>query len=277
MICRNGQEGGAIQRVRPCREDRDRGAAIRRGTSEAEIDFRTLGPADPVLLHEPHPVRPAFQPVNGLQKIIGIFCDFQEPLRQQAPFDHRARPPAAAIDNLFVCQNGVLDRIPVDPAFLAVGQAFIQEPQEHALFMLIVVRRAGSQLAVPVIGQPHAAQLCPHGGDVLDGPFAWMDAALHRGVFSRKAEGVPSHGMKNIEAAGPPVTRDNVAKRIVADMSHMNPPGRVGKHFQDIIFGFFAAGVGGETTFGFPPLLPFCLDGRGVVLIHDCHPERREV
>ena len=138
--------------------------------------------------------------------------------------------------------------------------------------MLVIVRCAGGKLAVPVIGQAHGAKLCSHGGDILGRPVARMHATLHRRVFCRQPERIPSHRVKDIISAGAAVARHHVAKRVVADMPHMYASRRVGKHLENVIFRLFGSGFRDETSVGVPALLPFGLDGGRVVLIHESHP-----
>src|SRR3546814_3539631 len=78
----------------------------------------------------------------------------------------RPGAPAAAVDHLLVGEHGVLDGVPVHPAFLAVGQARLQEVEEHLLLVAIVARVAGCDLAPPVVAEPHASELLAHGVDV---------------------------------------------------------------------------------------------------------------
>jgi hypothetical protein len=42
--------------------------------------------------------------------------------------------------------------------------------------------------------------------------------------------------MEDVEALLPPIAGDNITHRIVSDMPDMELPGRVGKHFEDIVF-----------------------------------------
>src|SRR5262249_38951870 len=59
---------------------------------------------------------------------------------------------------------------------------------------------------------------------------------LHRGVFGGEPEGVPTHRVEDVVALGAHVARDDVAHRIVADVTHMDPPRRVGEHLEDVVF-----------------------------------------
>ncbi len=85
------------------------------------------------------------------------------------------------------------------------------------------------------------------------------------GVFRRHAEGVPTHGMEDVETLHPLVAGDDVPDGIVADMTDMNLPGRVGEHFQEIIL--FLAGIFlcRKGLLLFPVTLPFLFNLLGGV------------
>ena len=74
----------------------------------------------------------------------------------------------------------------------------------------------------------------------------------HRRVLGGQAEGVPPHRMEDVEALRPPVAGDNITHRVVADMPYMELAGRVGKHFEDIVFR--PPRLGGDLEE--PPLAP---------------------
>ena len=107
-------------------------------------------PADPIGLHEAHFFRPARQPVKLTQQIIGEIRNFQKPLGQGALLDGRTRPPALAVNHLFVCQNGVINRIPIDNAFAPVNKAGLQKIKKHGLFVAVIGRVAGRKFARPI-------------------------------------------------------------------------------------------------------------------------------
>ena len=51
--------------------------------------------------------------------------------------------PAAAVDHLLVGQHGVLDRVPIDPRLLAVGEPGREEVEKHLLLVPVIFRMAG--------------------------------------------------------------------------------------------------------------------------------------
>ena len=206
------------------------------GCVERKRQPRALAAADPVRLHQPHALGPAIQRVQRVQQFLRVVGDLQEPLAELLLLHQRAGAPAAAVDHLLVRQHGAIDRIPVDPALLALDQAGAQEIQEQLLLMAVIFRIAGGELALPLERQPHALQLGAHGGDVLAGPLRRMDAALARRVLGRQAERVPAHRMHHREAARPLVARHHVAQRVVAHVAHVDLPAGIREHLQHVVF-----------------------------------------
>ena len=238
---------------------------------QREPHVRAGGFADPVSLLRAHEVRPrGLQAVERLQQLFRERRDLEEPLRQVALLHDRARAPAAPVDHLLVGEHGVLHRVPVDLGGLAVGQLLLQEVQEQPLLVHVVVGIAGGELALPVDRQAHGLELAAHGVDVLVGPLARMDLALHGGVLRRQAEGVPAHGMQHVEALGAHVAGHDVAQRVAAHVPHVDAPGRIGKHLQLVALGLLALVLGAERAFLVPHLLPV-LFAHGRVVAFACH------
>ena len=67
MVRRECQERGAKERVLPGREDLD--TLVRPG--DREEDARPFRAADPVLLHQPHALRPALEVSDGVEQLLG--------------------------------------------------------------------------------------------------------------------------------------------------------------------------------------------------------------
>ena len=143
-------------------------ASSRSASGEADPGAGRL--ADPVALHQPDFLRPALQPVQRAQQLLGIGGDLEEPLRKLAALDHRAAAPAAAVNHLLVGEHGLVDRVPVDPTLLAVDQTALEHIQEHRLLMAIVGRIAGGDLARPVERTADRLHLVAHLGDIGVGP-----------------------------------------------------------------------------------------------------------
>ena len=142
MISGDRSETGTEQRIGPGGEHVETAAALyRKGEAQPS------GAADPVFLHQFDLVRPLIERLEPVDQIVGEIGDLQEPLVQLAAFDQRARSPAAAVDHLLVGQHGHVDRIPVHRRFLAVHQPGGQHVEEQRLFLAVIIRLAGGQLA----------------------------------------------------------------------------------------------------------------------------------
>ena len=163
-----------------------------------------------------------------------------------------AGPPAPTVNDLLVGQHRIFHRVPIDPGFLAVRQAGLEKVQKHLLFEPVILRFAGGDFPRPVIGQAHGFQLAAHGRNVFPGPFGRVDPPFLGGVFRRQAKGVPAHGVKHVEAAGALVPGHQVAKGVVADVSHVDAAGRIGEHFEDVVLGPAGILAGGKARLAIP-------------------------
>ncbi|MNQ46919.1 hypothetical protein D3C85_607460 [compost metagenome] len=231
--------GRAHQGVRTGGEDFQRARFADGIDVVRELHFHAAGLADPVALHGLDLFRPASQFVEALQQLIRVSGDLEVVHRDFALFDQRARTPATAVDDLLVGQYGLVHRVPVHGAVLAVDHALLEQAGEQPLLPAVVVRLAGSHFARPVDRQTQAFQLGLHVLDVFVGPLGGRDLVLHRGVFRRHAEGVPAHGLQHVLAEHALVAGDHVTNGVVAHMAHVQLAAGVGEHRQ-AIEGFLA-------------------------------------
>ena len=72
MLGGEQQEGGAVDRVDPRREDLDARRRPLAGFAERKRDPRALGPADPVPLHRQNLLGPVVQALGRLQQLVGV-------------------------------------------------------------------------------------------------------------------------------------------------------------------------------------------------------------
>ncbi|CPM65109.1 Uncharacterised protein [Bordetella pertussis] len=237
-----------------------------------EGEAQALGLADPVLLHQAHALGPARQVgAHLVQQFFGVIGDAQVVAGDLALFDRGARAPAAPVDDLFVGQHRLVDRIPVDDLGLAVGDAFFQHLQEQPLVPLVILRVAGAHFARPVDGQAHRLHLLLHVGDVVVGPLGRRYLGLDGGVLGGHAEGVPAHRHQHVVAAHAQLARHHVVDGVVAHVSHVQLAAGVGQHGAGVELGFFRpVGVLGVLVHqigiaGLPGLLGGCFDGVGLV------------
>jgi hypothetical protein len=280
VIGGNRHEGCAIKRVGACGVDLDLGrtaSGLRIGDLPAQR--QTLRFANPVLLHQPYLFGPLIQLVQRLQQILGEIRNPEEPLCQLALLHKCSRPPAATVDDLLIGEHGHVDRVPVDLGIAAVDQSRSEKIEKQRLLLLVIIDIAGGEFATPVERQSHGLELFAHGIDVGVGPFARMDLVLDCGILCRHSESIPTHRMQHIEATGALVAGDNITKRIVAHMAHMDPARRVGKHFEHIIFRIRTGIVRLVYLCFVPTTLPAAFRLFGIVPFN-CHvrsPETRRI
>ena len=111
--------------------------------------------------------------------------------------------------------------------------------QEGPLGPLVIVRIAGAEFTVPVEGEANPVQLLPVTGHILVGGLFRMLAGLDGILLCRKAEGVVSHRMKDVEALQALVAGIDVAGDVSQRMSYMQArTAGVREHVQHIVFGF---------------------------------------
>ena len=255
MVGRDGDEARAEDRVRTRGEHIDR-LDCRDGLRNAETELEAAAPADPILLHQTDLVGPLVERLQPLEQIVGEVGDLEEPLGELAPLDRRPRAPALAVDHLLIGEHGHVDRVPIDLAFLAIDQPGIEQVEELRLLVPVIRRVAGRELSGPVEREADALQLLAHRFDIGPGPLPWMDLALHRGIFGRHPKRVPAHRVQHFHTLHPAEAGQHVPHRIVADMPHVDAPGRIGEHLQHVGLGLVAVAVGAETLRLVPARLP---------------------
>ena len=280
MIGREREEAGAEQRVGARGEDFDRigrvVAALAILVARQEVgngsdvppDLRALRFADPVALHGADLVGPAVERVQGVEQIIAIARDAEEPLFQLALFDDGAGTPPASIDDLFVGQHGILDRIPVHFRGAAIDEIVGQHLQEDALLLFVIVRLAGGDFLRPVERQAERRKLVLHRLDVLQRPSARLRLLFDGGVLGGQAERIPSHRVQDVITVGDAIARDHVAHGVVAHMAHVQPARRVGEHLKDVGLRHvarFLRGLRTENLRAVPRGAPFRLSLFGIV------------
>ena len=256
-------EGRAPQRVRAGREHLDRAGL------GLERDLRALGAADPVRLHRLDLVGPV--EALEVEQLVGVVGDLEVPLRHEPALDQRARAVAAAVDDLLVGEHGLIDRVPVDHALLAVGEAALEHAQEHPLVPAVVLRVAGDDLLRPVEHRAHLLELPFHALDTLVRQRHRVDLlALARradgSVLGRQPEGVEAHGEEHVVAAHAAVARGGVGGRLGVPVPHVQVTRRVGVHRQEVVLRPRAVvEVDGVQALVLPGLAPARLEGLRVV------------
>ena len=270
-------EGHAHEGVGASGKDMHVPALNRRAVVAADVvregESHAFAASDPVLLHELHALGPPGQLVlHMVQQLLRILRDLQVIAGDFAFFHHRARTPAAAIDDLLIGQHGLVDRVPVDHLRAALGNAGFQHLQEQPLVPAVVGGIAGRDFAAPVDGQTHRLHLPLHVGDVGVGPLCGRHLVLHGRVLGRQTEGVPAHGHQHVIALHPQMTGQHVVDRVVAHMPHVQLAGGVGQHRAGVVLALGESGVvldGAIGLGGRPVSLSLGFDfGRKIAILH---------
>ena len=289
-----GTAFGETQCERMLGGDRDEGDAhqgvgTRRVAGEElffAVDFigegkrHAFGTADPVFLHAADLFGPARELFDVVEKFLGVLRDTEVVAGDFTLFHDRARAPAAAFDHLFVGEDGLVDRVPVDDLGLAVGDALFVHLQEEPLVPTVVVGLAGGDFSRPVEGEAERLHLRLHVGDVVVRPFGRSDLLGDGCVFGGQTEGVPPHRGHDVVPLHAVVAVHHVVEGVVANVSHVKLAARIGQHGADIELGLgLTVGVksvldGAVDVLGLPLGLDFRLDGLGRIgLAHYADPK----
>ena len=159
------------------------------------------------------------------------------------------------------------------------GDPLLHHLKEDLLLPAEVLRVAGGELTIPIVAEAQTHELGAHVVDVGVGPCARMAAVFDGGVLRRHAEGVPSDRVQNLMPLTAQESGDGVADAVVAHMTHVDAPGRVREHLEDIVR-VVALGLGDEGAALLPPSLPVGLDflrlvGRLIQRIIPSRPKAR--
>src|SRR5207245_10902081 len=101
-------------------------------TIDWKLNLHTLASTDPVGLHHAHLLWPMVKLGEIVKKPVRVLGDSQEPLLEVPLLDlDVGMPPAAAIDDLLVGEDGLVDRAPVDRRHHSMGQPTFMEEQEQ--------------------------------------------------------------------------------------------------------------------------------------------------
>ena len=200
----------------------------------------TFAFADPVFLHRSHAFGPSIQAMLDLiQQFTGVIGDAQVITWDLALFDQSARAPATAINDLFVGQHSLVNRIPIDDLGFAIGNAFFQHLEKQPLVPLVVLRVASAHLPGPVDRQPHRLHLLFHVGNVVVRPLGGRNLGLDGSVFCGHPKRIPPHGHQHIKPTHAQLPGHHVVDGVVSDMAHVKLATWIGQHRAGVILGLW--------------------------------------
>ena len=234
MFSSNGHEGDTENGIGSGCKDGEFFVA----TVNLKITLETRGFSNPVALHGHNLGRPAIKFVQISKQLFSIISNFEEPAIHVSGFYKFITTPAGSFNDLLVGKYGMAGFAPVDSCCFLINQAFFIHLEKDLLFPFIIFGVAGGNFPVPVIGEAKLTQLSAHVIDVVVCPAGRMGVVFDGCVFCRESERVPAHGVQNIKTTETFIACNHIAYGIVAYMAHVNASGRIGKHFQDIVFFF---------------------------------------
>jgi hypothetical protein len=119
-----------------------------------KIDIGALASPYPFLLHELHAFRPTRKFfIQIAQKLFGIIGNAKIPLRHGLHLYGAIASPAGTRYDLFVGQNRITGRTPIDLRSFFVGYALLEKFGKNLLFPAIIIRIAGGELSRPIVGK----------------------------------------------------------------------------------------------------------------------------
>ena len=261
--------GHAEAGVGPGGEDPDRETVA---TLDGQVELRALGPSDPVALHRLGPFRP-LEIVQGLEELVGVLRDAEEPLLQVALDDEIAGAVTGAVgQHLLIGQHGLTAGAPVDRGEGPVGQARLPKPQEDQLVPLDVGGVVAVDFASPVVDGPEAPQRRRELGDPGVGEDPRVGPGLDGGVLGRQAEGVEPDRAEDPFSLHGLVADGQVPEGVVPHVALVRRPGGVGVHAQcvELLPGIVVVDLVGALVI--PVALPFAL--HRIDVVRACHPTR---
>ena len=133
----------------------------------------------------------------------------------------------------------------------------LEKLQEGPLRPLVVLRLAGTHLAVPIETEAYLVQLLAVARYVLLRGHCGVLTSLYGILLRGQTVGIVAHGVQHIIAAQTLVARVDVARYIAQRVPHMEAGARrVGKHVQNIVMRLVAVVVDMVHTMLAPPVLP---------------------
>src|SRR4051812_5827567 len=240
-----------------------RGVAL--GVAHLHLELGAFGSTDPIALHGDDALGPV-EVLQVVEQLLGVRGDLVEPLLQLTLLDHVAGALTRAVSqHLLVGQHRLAAGTPVHRRLGPVDQASFQEAQEDPLRPPDVVRVVALDGAAPVVDGADARDGVGELADAGVGERAGVLAGLQGRVLRGETEAVEPDRAQHAVPVHRAVADDQVAERVVADVTHVRRPRGVRVHAEDVVLGprvVVRDLVGGRVA---PVLLPLALDRLYVV------------
>ena len=201
------------------------------------------------------------QLVYSFKQLFRVIGYAEEPLSHFFSYYFAAATFAFAVNHLFVCDDGVAGRTPVDGRQLLISQSVLVKLNKQPLRPLVIFGRGGVKFRVPIEHRTHVFQLTFHRGYIFHRAVKRMNTRLYSVVFGRQTERVEAHRLENVVAFHALITRVRIGKTVVVPMPQVQICARgVGEHFESVIFFLFRVVLEGVNFVLRPDFVPFFFD-----------------
>ena len=199
-----------------------RGASHLEQILDAKNNLGAVRAADPVSLSGLRTLRPV-DPVEIREEALGVRCDSEEPLLEEALLDLRATTLARAGDHLLVREHGLVVRTPVHGRRPPIRQSALEQLEENPLRPLVILRISGRQLVPPIDHQPRALQLPAEVCDVARNQLARVNTDFECVILRVDAKCVKAHRLENRVPLKPLESSIDVIAREREKVADMQP------------------------------------------------------
>ena len=94
-----------------------------------------------------------------------------------------------------------------------------------------------------------------------------MDPPFDGRILRRKSKGIPTHRVKHVVTAHPPITGHHITDGIVTHVAHVDASGGIGEHLKHIVLGFSRILCNLECFVVLPSSLPLLFYDLGLIPI----------
>ena len=264
MLRRNDHEGHAVQGIRACGIDAQLFVCV---FLDGEVDKRTGGLADPVLLLELD-VGQIVYLFQSLEQLVCVFCDAQIPDLLGLLDDLAVADVTLSALGILVGQNHLTAGAVVDQGLVPESQSLFEHLEEDPLCPLVVLLIGGIDHSRPVERKTDTLELSGEFYNIVVRHLTGMHAGLDGGVLSRQTVGIKTDGEQYIIALHPALAADNFQTGIRLDVSYVHTvTGGIREFYQRIELRLGVIFLGTERTVFFPVLLPLWFDRGKIIFV----------
>lgn len=203
-----------------------------------EGDFYVFGMIDLVMLYGFNGVWLVIQFIQIVEQFVSVSSDFDKLLWDFFMFNFGIVVLVVVVDNLFVCQYGLVVWVLVDCRSFFIYQVFFIQFGEEFLFLMVVFWCIGCQFVVLVIIKVQYFELVFYICDVVVCLWCWSGVVFYCCVFCRQIKCVLVDWLQDVFVQYVLVVGDYVIDGVVMYVVYVQLIRRIGKYRQVVIFFF---------------------------------------